>query len=696
MREKALIPPGLYLCPPPNWMPIKLLECEIGSVIEPVILFRENIYRRVYIEILLGLKHPRFSTHESAHRTEKSPSLGRLSVAGWKAKSVYSGLLDAVMILPCYGAINLDLTPLVNLTDAMSVVPTLESIMNGSIRPITPTFYAYGLGFAAAKISMDQGLDLSDLILENARPDVSRLKELCARVGQQDFDLWKDCAGDALDIESEININATKAGILDGALAATKTSKIKISEIFFQGLLTDFPAYQILTVALHPAVDEASKVEIFNDHLLSRRDTQQHQSALTTIVGDLVAEDFIVPHFEDVLNYSVQTKRFDQVSRKMANHHLANVRKMLAENANVSREIMLKLAEDDDKDVNVRITLSANEHISPKIATMLARDKVPEVREAVAPHKMRPLNIIAQLLFDFDLGVMQAASHRFSEVRGYVDLKRWCYHLFGLATPELVVEVKRLIDAKAGSSCIAGFAKMLRLIYHQDSVIITETFHLMVNYFFNKSYKRFHMLENLSTPWCLVFATYLRTLAPDAVARLLTSDSHNNRDCDRAERFSSRLFLEAAVSELSDLKPLSSKELLDYLEKFEKVSAIRDGAETFAIAPNGELIEQGDVDGALAFPGMYFYIPRHAADLFRIEAQLGSEIVKPWFIAPGDSCLKPIVAIVDDSRIAVAAMQITERGFIGEIRIAKSKDIGSKMMAIFERQLRRRCKNNVK
>ncbi len=42
---------------------------------------------------------------------------------------------------------------------------------------------------------------------------------------------------------------------------------------------------------------------------------------------------------------------------------------------------------------------------------MLARDKVPEVREAVVPHHMLPENVIAQLLFDFDLGVMQAASH---------------------------------------------------------------------------------------------------------------------------------------------------------------------------------------------------------------------------------------------------------------------------------------------
>ncbi|MCX6107808.1 MAG: hypothetical protein NTY08_18425 [Proteobacteria bacterium] len=694
MREKALIPPGLYLCPPTNWMPIKLSESEIGSVMEPVILFRENIYRRVNFEILLGFKHPRFSTHESARRTEKSPSISRLSVAGWKAKSAYSGLIDAVMILPCYGAINLDLTPLVNLTDAMSVVPTLESIMNGAIRPINTTLYAYGLGFAAAKISMDQGLDLSDLILENARPDVSRLKELCARVGQQDFDLWKDCAGDAFDIESEININATKAGILDGALAATKTSKIKISEIFFQGLLTDLPAYQILTVALHPAVDEASKVDIFNDHLLGTRDKAQHQSALTTIVGDLVAGDFVVPHFEDVLKHSVQINRFDRVSRKMANHHLANVRKMVAEKANVSREIMLKLAEDED--VYVRITLSENESISPQIATMLARDKVAEVREAVVPHKMLPANIIAQLLFDFDLGVMLAASHRFREVRGYVDLKRWCYHLFGIATPELVIEVKRLIDVKAGILCIPGFAKMLRLIYRHDAARMIETFHLIVNHFVNKSYKRFHVLENLSTHWCLVFSTYLRTLAPDAVAKLLTSDSHNNRDCDRAERFSSRLFLEAAVSELSDLKPLSSKELLDYLEKFEKESRLRDKAETFAIAPNRALLKQGDIDGALAFPGLYFNVPRHAADLFRIEAQLGTVIVKPWFLAPKDSCLKPIVAIVDDNRIAVAAMQITDDGFIEEIRTAKSKTIGSKMIAIVERQLLRRFGKSAK
>jgi len=252
VREKALIPPGLYLCPPPNWMPIKLLECEIGSVMEPVILFRENIYRRVYIEILLGLKYP--------------------------------------------------------------VVPRLEAIMNRALRQIIQTFYAYGLGFASAKISMELGSDLRDLILENASLDFSTLKELCARVWQQDFDLCKDCAGDGLEIETEININATNAEILDGDLAAAETSKIKIPKLIFQRLLTDLPAYQILTVALHPTVDDANKVDFFNENILGPRNTRQHQSALTTIVGDLLTQDFIVAHFTVYVDYTQLSASMTSIS----------------------------------------------------------------------------------------------------------------------------------------------------------------------------------------------------------------------------------------------------------------------------------------------------------------------------------------------------------------------------------------------
>jgi hypothetical protein len=350
-------------------------------------------------------------------------------------------------------------------------------------------------------------------------------------------------------------------------------------------------------------------------------------------------------------------------------------------------QILLTLASDVDR--SVRLKVAGNANLTPSIAAIMARDPDPEIRETIAFQKILSDQVLVQLLFDFDVGVMTAACRRFYEVVGLVDIKIWSDHLFGRTGDELVAVLKRVVALRLGIGWVVGFAKMLRLIYPNDIVGLVKAFGAAAEMIIDDPYSRNYTLYYLDSPWSLVMAAYLKTRDPKSVAQFLTSDKHMKEDLRRAERLPSRLYLEAAVRRLPRDQLMKSAEVLTYIENVLQETALIDRSETVLIEQNQEIIESQSIDGVLVFPGFILYVPKFLSDLYRIEAQLGLEFVRSWYIAPEDDQPIPIVALVNDLDVAIGVMQVEEDGGIRRFLGSQSFELDEKVKVIVERQLRR-------